>query len=408
MRQDPGEPLPDPDEPPHEPDEPQEPDELDESSGTEPNWPPLPPREPRARRRGGTGLAIVVALLAAAVGGAATVALERSPTTSQAPATSTATLNTAAVSRAVEVGMVDVMARDGFSGLVSEGTGLILSPDGLVLTNNHVIAGATSVRVTAVTSGRTYVARVLGYDSAADVALLQMTGAAGLRSIETGSAQLGQPVLALGNAGGQGGTPSVTSGYVTALDQTITPTDATTGTVETLQDAIETSTEIVSGDSGGALVNARAQVIGMITASALGSQGNAVGYSIPLSAALRIVRLIDAKHTTAEIRVGIPGFLGVSVVNSPASCGELGEAVSGPTSAGAKICAVYPGTPAAQAGMRAGDVITAAAGRSVASANALTAITERLDPGSSLSVTYIATDGNPHSIRLTLVSGPAE
>jgi S1-C subfamily serine protease len=349
-----------------------------------------------------------VALLAAAVGGAATAALEWNSTTSPAPATSTATLNTAAVSHAVEVGMVDVDARDGFSGLVSEGTGLILSSDGLVLTNNHVIAGATSVRVTTVTTGRTYTARVLGYDSAADVALLQMTDASGLRSIETGSAQLGQPVIALGNAGGQGGIPSVTSGYVTALDQTITPANETTGAVETLQDAIETSTEIVSGDSGGALANGRAQVIGMITASALGPQGNAVGYSIPLSTALQIVRLIDARHTTAEIRVGIPGFLGVSVANSPGSCGELGGAVPWSTTAGAKICAVYPDTPAAQAGLRAGDVITAAAGQTVGSANALTAVTERLDPGSSLSVSYIDTEGNPHTIRLTLITGPAE
>jgi S1-C subfamily serine protease len=381
----------------------QDPEEPQE---TEPYWPPLPAREPRRRGFGGVGLAIAVALLAAAVGGAATVALEQSSPTSPVPQTRTASLNTSAVSRAVESGMVDVLARDGYSGLVSEGTGLILSANGLILTNNHVISGATSVLVTTVGSGRTYAARVVGYDSAADVALLQMTGASGLRSIETAGAQLDQPVIAMGNAGGQGGTPTVTSGYIVALHQTITPSNATTGATETLHNVIETSAEIASGDSGGALADAQARVVGMITASALGPNGDAIGYAIPLSSALRIARVIRDGHSTGAIRVGLPGFLGVSATNSPGSCGETGGA-GGSGVTGAKICTVYPGTPAQRAGLRAGDVIVAAAGRTIGGASALTAVTEDENPGMSLSVTYINQDGAPHTVRVTLATGPA-
>lgn len=383
----------------------QDPEEPQE---TEPYWPPLPARELRRRGFGGIGLTIAVALLAAAVGGAATVALEQSSPTNPVPQTRTASLNTSAISRAVEAGMVDVLARDGYSGLVSEGTGLILSADGLILTNNHVISGATSVLVTTVGSGRTYSARVLGYDSAADVALLQMTGASGLRSVETADAQLEQPVIALGNAGGQGGAPTVTSGYVVALHQTITPSNATTGATETLRNVIETSAEIASGDSGGALVDAQARVVGMITASALGPSGNAIGYAIPLSSALRIARLIRAGHTSGAIRVGLPGFLGVSAANSLGSCGEVGGAgATGPAVTGAKICAVYPGTAAERAGLRPGDVIVAAAGKTIGGTSALTAVTEDQSPGMSLSVTYVNSRGTPHTVRITLTTGPA-
>lgn len=385
--------------------------EEPEETGAEPYWPPLPAREPvserRLRGRGGIGLAIAVALLAAAVGGAATVAFEPGSTPNPPPEARTASLNTTAVSRAVEAGMVDVLARDGYSGLASEGTGLVVSADGLVVTNNHVISGATSIVVTAVSSGRTYQARVLGYDPAADVALLQLTGASGLRPIETGSAHVGEPVIALGNAGGQGGAPTVTSGYIEALNQMITPANETTGATETLRNVIETSTEIASGDSGGALADAHARVIGMITASALGPNGNAVGYAIPLESALRIARLIRAGHTSGAVRVGIPGFLGVSATNSPGSCGEIAGGVGGPTATGAKICMVYPGTPAARSGLRAGDVIVAVAGKAIGGANALVAATQPLNPGMSLYVTYLNAQDHTRTVRITLTTGPA-
>jgi S1-C subfamily serine protease len=375
-------------------------------------WPPLPPRQ--HHKRGGTGLVVAVVLIAAGIGAAATVMLETgsssAPTTSASPG-----LNATTVSSQVETGIVDIVARDTYSGLISQGTGLVLSRDGLVLTNNHVISGSTSVQVTAVISGRTYPAQVLGYDSADDVAVLRLTDASGLRSVATGNStqiDLGQPVLAVGNAEGRGGTPTASAGTVTAVGQTISPTNAATGAAETLRDVIETSAQVTDGDSGGALANAAGQVIGMLTAAGTTPGGDAVGFAIPVNSALRIVRLIVAGRRTHTVSIGAPGFLGVDVVNSPGSCGELGGGTGPPGSAsgvsGAKICVVYPGTPAAKTGLRAGDVITIADGQSIGSASKLTSVTEGLRPGATLSVSYLDTSGHPHTARLTLSAGPPE
>jgi S1-C subfamily serine protease len=383
---------------------PQEPEEPPE---TGPYWPPLPPRQHRKRR--GTGLVVVVVLIAAGIGAAATVILETGsssvPTTSASPG-----LNSTTVTSQVETGIVDILARDTYSGLVSQGTGLVLSSDGLVLTNNHVISGSTSVQVTAVISGRTYPAQVLGYDSTDDVALLQLTDASGLRPIATGNSagiDVGQPVLALGNAGGRGGPPTASAGTITAIRQTISPTNTATGTTETLHGIIMTSAQVTDGDSGGALANAAGQVIGMLTATGTTPGGNPVGFAIPVNSALRIARLIDARRSTNTVSIGQPGFLGVEVVNSPGSCGELGGGQAGGVP-GAKICVVYPGTPAAKTGLRAGDVITTTSGQSIGSARALTTLTGRLRPGATLSVSYVDTSGHTHTVRLTLMAGPPQ
>jgi S1-C subfamily serine protease len=381
----------------------------EEPRPTEAYWPPLPPRE-RRRRRGGTGLAIIVVLVAAGIGAAATVFLERDSSPAPSATGTTAGLDVAAVTSKVEAGMVDITVRDTYSGLVAEGTGLILSSDGLVVTNNHVISGSTSVRVTAVVSGRTYRARVLGYDSADDVALLRLTGASGLRVIATGNStrvNVGQPVLALGNARGRDGLPTASTGTVTALDQTITPANTANGSTETLHGVLATSAPVTAGDSGGALADAAGHVIGIITASASGPNGNVSGYAIPVNSALRIARLISSGQGDATVQIGAPAFLGISVTNSPGSCGELGGGL-GADVAGAKVCVVYPGTPAAWAGLRAGDVITSAGGQAVTSASGLAAITGRLRPGATLSVSYADISGHSRSIHLTLTAGPPE
>lgn len=381
----------------------QEPEEPPE---TRLYWPPLPPRPPRQRRnRGGTGLAVIVVLIAAGIGAAATVTLE----TGSSPAPTASGLNATAVVSQVQTGLVDIVARDSYSGLVSRGTGLVLSRDGLVLTNNHVISGSTTLQVTAVISGRTYTAQVLGYDSADDVALLRLTGASGLRTVTTagsGRVGVGQPVLALGNAGGIGGKPTASAGYVTATGQTINPADQATGATETLRDVIETSAQVTTGDSGGALANASGQVIGMLAASGTSPAGNTVGFAIPVGSALRIAQLITAGQRTATVSIGLPGFLGVAVANSPGSCGETGGTAA--DIPGAKICVVYPGTPAARTGLRAGDVITTAAGQPVGSAGALTAVTGQLRPGVTLPLKYTDASGRAHTIRLTLTTGPPE
>lgn len=386
----------------------QDPDEPGQEGPTF-AWPPPPPPVPR-RRRSGAGLVLVVALVAGAVGAGAAVVLDQNSGASSPAARSPSpgSLNPAAVAGRVEPGIVDIVARDGYSGLVAEGTGMIVSASGLVLTNNHVIDGSTSVRATVVSSGRTYTAQVVGYDGTDDVALLRLTGATGLHAVRLGDSsrvKVGERVIALGNAEGQGGPPAVATGYVTALNQTISPSNSATGSTETLHGTIETSAQVAEGDSGGALANMAGKVIGMITAEASGGQGAVSGYAIPVNAALTIVRSISGGHGSATVHIGLPAFIGVEVTNSTSSCGELGTGA--PRASGARVCTVYPGTPASRAGLVAGDVITSADGQTVSSASALISVTGRLRPGTVLSVLYIDTKGASHAVRITLVTGPA-
>ena len=173
-------------------------------------------------------------------------------------------LNTTAIASEVDPALVDIDTTVAQGGAAA-GTGMVLTSSGLVLTNNHVIENATTINVQVVGAERTYSATVLGYSVTDDVALLQLQNASGLKTISTGNSSnlsVGQPVVAIGNAGGTGGTPSAVGGTVTALDQTITAGDA--GTLsETLNGLIETDANIQPGDSGGALVNTAGKVIGM-------------------------------------------------------------------------------------------------------------------------------------------------
>src|SRR6185437_13768974 len=184
--------------------------------------------------------------------------------------TGTGSLNASALAQKVDPGIVDITSELKYSDQTAEGTGMVISSSGLVLTNNHVIDQATSVSATLVTSGKKYTAKVIGYDSTDDVALLQLVGASGLKTIATadsGSVKVGDPVLALGNAGGRGGLPSTAQGTVQALNQSIEASDSGAGTTEKLHGMIETNAPIQQGDSGGPLVNGNGQVIGMDTAA---------------------------------------------------------------------------------------------------------------------------------------------
>ena len=173
--------------------------------------------------------------------------------------------------------------------------GMVLTSKGEVLTNNHVIEGATSISVTDVGNGVTYGAKVVGYDRTSDVAVLQLEKASGLKTVSLGNSsgvRTGQPVVGIGNAGGTGGTPSYAGGRVTALNQSITASDQGDGTSEQLTGLIETNADIQPGDSGGPLVNSGGKVVGMDTAASAGfsfQQGGSLtqGYSIPIDAPSR-------------------------------------------------------------------------------------------------------------------------
>jgi S1-C subfamily serine protease len=288
----------------------------------------MPPAGLRAHPPGwarGLLIYLVVAALAAAAGVGSTLAVQHvtsaRPSASQTPrdaANQPGAMNDEAVYAAVEPGIVDVASNLRYLQETAEGTGFVIdAAAGLVLTNNHVIDGATSVTVTPVLSGKSYPARVLGYDRADDVALLQVQGVTGLKPVTLGNSshvRVGTPVLAIGNEAGQGGSPTVAPGVISSLYRTIVATDQSSGLTETLHGMMQTNADIRPGDSGGPLADAAGRVIGIDTAAG----GNTVysGYAIPINQALPIARRIAAGQPGARIQLGLPAFLGVLLPDS--------------------------------------------------------------------------------------------
>jgi S1-C subfamily serine protease len=287
------------------------------------------------------------------------------------------------------------------------GTGMILTSDGEVLTNNHVIDGATSIRAEIVGTGETHSAEVLGYSVVDDVALLKIDDVSGLETIDTADAssvQIGDHIYAIGNAGGKGGTPAATSGSVTALDQKVTAGDSGTGDSETLHGMIQVSARIEPGDSGGPLVDADGRIIGMNTAAAqndsfFGGGGSTTAFAIPIDKAIQIVDQIRAGQDSDTVHVGERAILGVQVRNP----GTFGNA---PSTSGAAVVGTKDGSPADDAGIGAGDVITAVNGNTVQSASDLTSLMFEYHPGDKVDLTWVDQSGNSHSDTLTLVAGP--
>ena len=287
------------------------------------------------------------------------------------------------------------------------GTGMILTSDGEVLTNNHVIDGATSIKVELVGTGETHSAEVLGYSVVDDVALLKIDDVSNLQTIATADASsvgLGDSVFAIGNAGGKGGTPAATSGKVTALDQKVTAGDSGTGDSETLHGMIQISARIEPGDSGGPLVDSDGNIIGMNTAAAqndsfFGDGGSTTAFAIPIDKALQIVGQIRNGDNSDTVHVGDRAILGVQVRNP----GAFGGA---PATSGAAVVGTKDGSPAADAGIGAGDVITEVNGKTVQSASDLTSLMFEYHPGDKVDITWLDQNGDSHSDTLTLVAGP--
>ena len=346
---------------------------------------PEPPRRPRGRHALGLTATAVVAL---AVGAGAGIGLSQGGSTpsGNATATSKTMLTTSQIASRVDPGLVDVTSTLGYQGATAKGTGIVLTSNGEVLTNNHVVNGATSVSVTDIGNGKTYKATVVGYDQSHDVAVLQLSGASGLTTAATGNSstvKVGDNVVGLGNAGGADGTPSVAAGTVTALNQSITASDEGSGSSEQLSGLIQTNANIQPGDSGGPLVNSYGQVIGMDTAASSGTQfggnggsGNGFGgfggfgngsdngsgntgspssgqdsgtqgYAIPIDTALSIAAQIEAGQASSTVHIGATAFLGLEIASSDQQ-GSSGVTLAGTAS----------GTPAAAAGLGQGDVIT--------------------------------------------------
>jgi len=312
------------------------------------------------------------------------------------PTGSDTSSTTALATQDQQIGVVDIDTVLGYRNGEAAGTGMVLTSDGEILTNNHVIQGATKVTVTVVSTGRTYTASVVGTDPGDDVAVLQLDDASGLQVADFSDqdATIGEAVTAVGNAGGTGGTPSAVSGTVTALDQSITATDETGSNSEQLTGLIETDADVQAGDSGGPLYDtASGEIIGMDTAASTGGQID--GYAIPIASALSIAEQITSGVDSATIHQGLPAFLGVSVSSAT---GTNGAAIAG----------VVSGGPADSAGLAAGDVITAVGRTAIGSADDLTGVLAGHDPGDTVSVTWTDSAGTTRTAPITLASGPAD
>jgi S1-C subfamily serine protease len=426
--------------------------------------PPPPPRRPGWAR--GVLVYVVVAALAAGIGAAAVAVFDhnsaqnqpnansQNPNSSNNPGlgngSSVGGVNSAqeqAIAKKIEPGIVDISSDLQYAGGTAAATGMVISSSGLVLTNNHVIDDTTGLTATLVTTGQKFTARWLGYDKTDDVSVIKLDDASGLPTVPLGdssSVKVGDNVVAIGNAGGTGGTPSVVTGSITALNQTITASDDLGGS-ETLHNMLQTNADIVEGDSGGPLVSAAGQVIGMDTAASSASFGNqspTAGFAIPIDHALSIANQIIAGKASSTIKIGASGFMGVlvpsgnaSTLSSPAQqqqqqlsqgsgggsgqpgatqqCLESNENAGvpqtvAPVGTGTLVLGALCGTPASTAGITAGDVITSVGGHAVSTPDSLTGILEADRPGEIVSVTWTDTSGTQHTSKLDLLQAPPQ
>lgn len=296
------------------------------------------------------------------------------------------------------------------SGGQAAGTGIIISSNGLVLTNNHVIANSTSIEAENSASGATYTGKVLGYDVEKDVALVQLEDASGLKAASLGDAStlsVGDPIVALGNAGGKGGSPTVVTGYVTALDQQITAADEDGTNAETLEDLVEIDADIQPGDSGGPLVNSDGAIVGMNAAASssngfgFGQAAGNQGYAIPIENAVAIAKKIASGQGGNGIHVGANrALLGVAVAAATAQ-GGFGQSTDG-----AVVNNVQSGSAAEDAGIQAGDVITGVDDVTISSAQELTHALTEYQPKDSVTITWTDSSGQSHHAEVQLGSGP--
>ena len=290
------------------------------------------------------------------------------------------------------------------------GTGMVLTSSGLVLTNNHVIENATTINVQIVGTGQTYTAHVVGYSVTDDVALLQLQNASGLKTINVGNSSnvsVGQPVVAIGNAGGTGGTPTAVAGTITALDQTITAGDS--GTLsETLNGLLETNADIQPGDSGGALVDTSGKVVGMNTAAAEDDGTTNQGYAIGINQAISIIDQIKKGQSSSTIQIGPRALLGVEVSDGSSSGGGIfgGSGSSGSGVAGAYVQEVQPGSAADGAGITAGDTIVSIDNATISTAQDLSNALLKDKPGDTVTVGWVDAQGASHSASVQLTTGP--
>lgn len=338
-----------------------------------------------------------------------------SPSTNPTPTTTDKAA--AKVAKEVDPGLVDINTGISYQDATAAGTGMILTSNGLVLTNNHVIEAATSITARDIATGKTYKAVVLGYDVAKDVAVLKLENASGLTPVTLGNSStvsLKQKIVGIGNAGGTGGTPSYAAGTVVAKNQSITAqSDENLSGSEKLTGLLETNAPIQPGDSGGPLVTLSGKVVGMDTAASSNEGGYSFGnfatptaqaYSIPINAAIAVAKDIENGDATAAIHIGPTAILGIEVDGTTST----GPGAPTSSASGVTVATVMANTPAATAGLVAGDVITSFDGHTVTTPAQLSDLEYSLKPGDTATITYLNSSGAQASLSFALTTGPAQ
>ncbi len=287
-------------------------------------------------------------------------------------------------------GLVRIVSTMRYAGAKAAGTGMVLTSDGEVVTNHHVVEGATTIKATVVSTGRTYTATVVGTDAKDDVAVLQLSNVSGLSTVrpDMDGVSVGDKVTAVGDANGRVDHLSAARGKVLALRQSITTRSEGTATGERLTGLMQISSDVVSGDSGGATYDADGQVVGMTTAASSGGS-DVVGYAVPIATVLRVSGDLERGVAGSRYDYGYPAFLGLGL-------GQTDTTVDG----------VYPGTPAARAGIGAGARITAVDSAQVSTSSALRKAIAAHSPGDSITVTWTGRAGASRSATVTLMRGP--
>jgi S1-C subfamily serine protease len=296
--------------------------------------------------------------------------------------------STDAASDAESRGVVLVDTSVDYGAGEAAGTGLVIGREGIVVTNHHVVEGSTKVTVTVPSTGRTYVADVVGADATADVAVLRLRGATGLATVSTDvDLTTGSAVTAVGNAFG-GGSLVAADGTVQRLRTRITVSDDSGGQ-EDLRHLIEISSDVVPGDSGGAVLDGDGDVVGMTVAASSGGT-DVVGYAIPIAGVQRVAARILAGVDTARIDLGYDAALGVAVGGSSSLT----------------VAGVVPGGAAARAGLAAGDTLRSLHGVDVATLPRLRRVLAGLEPGDTVALTWTGSSGRTHSGTVTLGRAP--
>lgn len=390
-------------------------------------WPARPARTATRRPRVLGGL-VAVAAVALLAGTAAGIALTDGSTTSgigingsragtatdnttgrgsgfdsgSSSSTTSTDVNVRKIATSVSPAIVNIAATLS-NGNQTAGSGVVVTASGQVLTNNHVINGATNIEVEIGVTRETFPATVLGYDIGDDVALLQLEDASGLQTIKTADSSTVSPndsVIAIGNALGQFGAPSVVTGTVTALHQGITAGNGLER--ETLTDMIRIAASIQPGDSGGALLNLDGRVIGINTAADTGSgrfgfQSGTTGFAIPIERALSIAHQIRSGDDSNGVHVGDRAMLGVVLAGPDEGFGA---------NAGATVTDLGNNSAAESAGIQIGDTITALGDRAVRSGDELRALLDKYHPDDRVRVTWTDSSGDTHRATVTLTKGP--